>query len=182
MLERRQRIMESALGPFSEWSSPALGRSSSSHSPTPTFAPLLYKFTVLNYLVIFENLIPLLELDGYFILAETIEVPDLRERSLQFIQHDVWHKLRARDRFSKQEVGLGAYAVIGVAFTVLSVWGGDFLLEGDLRNPRVGAVDEGWISAVAVGARPVRHGSRDPRFDHPCQNRDQAAPLALAED
>ena len=122
MLERRQRIMESALGPFSEMVLAGFGSFLLLAFPEAAFAPLLYKFTVLNYLVIFENLIPLLELDGYFILAEAIEVPDLRERSLQFIQHDVWHKLRARDPFSKQEVGLGAYAVIGVAFTILSIW------------------------------------------------------------
>ena len=47
--------------------------------PSAAAAPLIYRFCVLNYFLIFENLIPLLELDGYFILAEAIEVPDLRD-------------------------------------------------------------------------------------------------------
>jgi CRP-like cAMP-binding protein/Zn-dependent protease len=122
MLERGPRILESALGPFSDMILAGLGSFLLLGFPDATFAPLLYKFTALNYFVTFENLIPLLELDGYFILAEAIEVPDLRERSTQFIQHDAWHKLRHRDRFTKQEVGLGVYSVIGVAFTILSVW------------------------------------------------------------
>ena len=129
MLERGPRIVESALGPFTEMVLAGIGSFILLAFPDASFAPLLYKFALLNYFVIFENLIPLLELDGYFILAEAIEVPDLRERSLQFIQHDVWHKLRTRAGFSKQEVGLGLYAVIGVLFTIFSVWIAVFFWE-----------------------------------------------------
>ena len=67
---------------------------------------LLYKFSVLNYVVIFLNLVPMLELDGYFILSDLIQVPDLRPRALSFIRHDMWHKLRKRERFSRTEAGL----------------------------------------------------------------------------
>ena len=81
-------------------------------------AGLLYRFALINYFVIFLNLMPLLELDGYWILADLIQVPDLRQRSLQFIQHDLWHKLRTRERLTKQEIGLGLYAGIGVVFTL----------------------------------------------------------------
>ena len=122
MLERGPRILESALGPYAEMLLAGIGSFSLLLWPDAGVAPLIWKFALLNYLLIFENLIPLLELDGYFILSEAIEVPDLRERSLQFIQHDAWHKLRARERFSKQEVALGVYSVIGVAFTILSVY------------------------------------------------------------
>jgi hypothetical protein len=122
MLERGPRIVESALGPYTEMILAGIASFLLLAYPDAAFAPLVFKFCALNYFLIFENLIPLLELDGYFILAETIEVPDLRERSLQFIQHDMWHKLRIRDRFTRQEVGLGLYAVIGVAFTIFSVY------------------------------------------------------------
>jgi CRP-like cAMP-binding protein len=92
-------------------------------------SPVLYKFALLNYFVIFLNLVPLLELDGYWILSDAIQLPDLRPRSLQFIRHDLWHKLRHRERFTRQEVGLGLYATIGVAFTVLSLWWSVFFWE-----------------------------------------------------
>jgi CRP-like cAMP-binding protein len=65
------------------------------------------------------NLVPLLELDGYWILSDFIQVPDLRPRSLQFTQHDLWHKLRTRERFSLQEVGLGVYGLAGFLFSAL---------------------------------------------------------------
>ena len=129
MLERGPRIVESALGPYTEMILAGVASFLLLAFPDAAFAPLVFKFCALNYFLIFENLIPLLELDGYFILAEAIEVPDLRERSLQFIQHDVWHKLRTRSGFSKQEIGLGVYAIVGVAFTIFSVWVAIFFWE-----------------------------------------------------
>ncbi len=129
MLERGPRIVESALGPYTEMILAGFASFLLLAFPDAALAPLVFKFCALNYFLIFENLIPLLELDGYFILAEAIEVPDLRERSLQFIQHDVWNKLRTRSGFSKQEVGLGAYAIVGVAFTIFSVWVAIFFWE-----------------------------------------------------
>ena len=75
MLERGPRILESAMGPFAEMILAGCGAILLLAFPDARFAPLLYKFTALNYFVIFENLIPLLELDGYFILAEADRGP-----------------------------------------------------------------------------------------------------------
>lgn len=127
MLERRQRILQAFAGPYGE----ALISGTASILvwlfPTATIAPTLYKFAVLNYLVLFMNLIPLLELDGYWMLADIIQVPDLRPRSLAFVRHELWRKLRTRARFSKQELGLALYGILGVAFTVFSFYAAYFL-------------------------------------------------------
>ncbi len=120
MLDRRQRILQSSAGPFTELVIAGVAGLAVFLFPGGPLADLLYKFALLNYLVIFLNLIPLLELDGYWILSDLIQVPDLRPRSLQFVQHDLWHKLRARERLTPQEWGLGGYAVAGIAFTIFS--------------------------------------------------------------
>jgi CRP-like cAMP-binding protein/Zn-dependent protease len=120
MLDRRQRILQSSAGPFTELVIAGVAGLAVFLFPDGPLADLLYKFALLNYLVIFLNLIPLLELDGYWILSDLIQVPDLRPRSLQFAQHDFWHKLRARERLTPQEWGLGGYAVAGIAFTIFS--------------------------------------------------------------
>ncbi len=118
MLDRRQRILQSFAGPFAELVLAGIASLVLPLLPDGGFSQLLYKFALINYFVIFLNLIPLLELDGYWILSDLIQVPDLRPRSLEFFQHDLWHKLRKRERFTPQEVGLGLYAAIGVAFTI----------------------------------------------------------------
>jgi putative peptide zinc metalloprotease protein len=124
MLERRQRILQSFAGPFTELVIAGAAVLVVFVFPSGPLADLLYKFALLNYLVIFLNLIPMLELDGYWILSDLIQVPDLRPRSLQFIQHDLWHKIRTRERLTPQEWGLGGYGVAGIAFTFLAFWAG----------------------------------------------------------
>ena len=126
MLERRQRMTESFAGPFAELILAGASTLVLALFPDAAFAALLYKFALINYFVIFLNLIPLLELDGYWILTDLIQVPNLRPRSLEFFQHDLWHKLRTRTRLSTQEIGLGLYAVLGILFTIFSFYSAYF--------------------------------------------------------
>lgn len=129
MLDRRQRIVQASAGPFMELVIAGIASLVIFAFPEGPLADLLYRFALLNYIVIFMNLVPLLELDGYWILSDLIQVPDLRARSLEFIQHDLWHKTRARERLTPQEWGLGAYAIAGIAFTIFSFWTGYFFWE-----------------------------------------------------
>ena len=129
MLDRRQRIIQASGGPFTELVIAGLASIVIFAFPDGPLANLLYKFALLNYIVIFMNLVPLLELDGYWILSDLIQVPDLRPRSLQFIQHDLWHKARAREKLTPQEWGLGAYGFAGIAFTIFSFYTAYFFWE-----------------------------------------------------
>lgn len=122
MMDRRQRIVQSFAGPYAELIIAGAAAALAWSFPEWSLAPVLYKFAALNYFVIFLNLVPMLELDGYWILSDLIQVPDLRPRSLQFLRYDLWQKLRRRERLTRQEAGLGVYAVLGVAFTVLTLW------------------------------------------------------------
>src|SRR6266498_1217432 len=120
MMERRHRIVQSFAGPYAELIIAGAAAAVVWAFPGSVVAPLLYKFALLNYFVIFLNLVPLLELDGYWILSDLIQVPDLRPMSLQFIRYDLWRKLRNRERFSKQEAGLGLYGTLGVVFSIFA--------------------------------------------------------------
>ncbi|MCA1840817.1 MAG: cyclic nucleotide-binding domain-containing protein [Actinobacteria bacterium] len=122
MMERKQRILMSFAGPYSEMIIAGIVSVIAFMLPDWPFSKTLYKFALLNYFVIFMNLIPLLELDGYWIFSELIQVPNLRKMSLDFVRYDLWHKLRTRERISKQQVGLGLYGILGVAFTILSLY------------------------------------------------------------
>jgi CRP-like cAMP-binding protein len=73
--------------------------------------------------VLFLNLVPLLELDGYWIFSDLLQMPDLRPRSLTFVRRQLWSRLRHRQRLTRQEVGLAIYGTLGVAFTIFSFYG-----------------------------------------------------------
>jgi len=150
MLERRQRILQSAAGPFTELIIAGLAAIALFLFPGGPLAELLYKFAVINYLVIFLNLIPLLELDGYWILSDLIQVPDLRPRSLRFIQHDLWHAIRSRVRLTPQDWGLAAYGVAGILFTIFSFWTGYIFWQVIFKDLIVSLWDGGPGSKILL--------------------------------
>lgn len=146
MLDRRSRMLQSGMGPFFELVLAGFASLVLFALPELPAASLLYRFALINYFVILLNLVPLLELDGYWLLSDAIQVPDLRPRSLQFTRHDLWHKLWKRERFSLQEMGLAAYGIIGVLFTVLSLASAAFFWQITFG----GVVEELWAQGLAT--------------------------------
>jgi CRP-like cAMP-binding protein/Zn-dependent protease len=198
MLDRRQRIVQSAAGPYAESIMAGLASVTAWMFPGWIVSHTLYLFAVLNYVVLFMNLVPMLELDGYFILADIIQVPDLRPRSLRFVRHDMWHKIRHRERFAKQELGLAAYGIIGILFTIFSfytsyffwkeIFGGMIkrLWEGGtvtrlilvaLAALVLGPVFRGLINLIRALARRLRAMARRIRFRLELKWRVEAAEL-----
>jgi len=90
----------------------------------PTFGlnSLLFQFAFLSYLTVFFNLNPLLELDGYFVLMDWLEIPMLRRKSLEFIRTALWEKLKgireagetARSVFASFSTEEKIFAVFGL--------------------------------------------------------------------
>jgi putative peptide zinc metalloprotease protein len=72
MLDRGQRIVQSFAGPFAELVVSGIASIVLWLYPEMPFAQLLYTWALLNYFIVFLNLIPLLELDGYWILADVL--------------------------------------------------------------------------------------------------------------
>ncbi len=120
MADRRQRMAQAFAGPYFELVAAGVASLALWTFPGAAVAPVLFRFTVLNYYVLALNLVPLLELDGYWILSDALGMPQLRPRSLAFVRRELWHKLGRRERFSLPEVGLGLYGLVGVIFTLVS--------------------------------------------------------------
>ncbi len=129
MMERRQRMTQAFAGGYAEMIFCGVASLLLLLFPGGIFASVLYRFAVLGYLVIFLNWVPLLELDGYFIVADLIQVPDLRARSMAFLRHDLWFKVRRRQRFTVQEVGLLVYGIVGVGFSLFVLYISFFFWE-----------------------------------------------------
>lgn len=122
MMDRPVRILQSVAGPGSELVLAGIASIVIFAFPDWGGSPLLYRFATLNLLIILLNLMPLLELDGYWIFSDVIQVPDLRARSLGFVRNDLVHRVKDRRGLTLQEWGLTAYFLIGVVFTVVSLF------------------------------------------------------------
>ena len=57
-------------------------------------ATFIFQIGFLAYLSVVVNLNPLLELDGYFMLMDWLEMPGLRDRAFDFLRHELWPRLR----------------------------------------------------------------------------------------
>lgn len=150
MLERRHRIAQSFAGPFAELMLAGVASIVMIATPGTTVAAFLYRFALINYFVIFMNLIPLLELDGYWIFSDLIQVPNLRRRSLTFMQHDLWHKVRTVERWSWQEGGLAFYGIIGTVFTVFSFYTAFFFWREIFGGLVTSLWDGGLVSRILL--------------------------------
>jgi CRP-like cAMP-binding protein len=119
MMERRHRILQSFAGPYGQAIGAGLASLLAWAFPQWAVSETLYRYTVLAYLNIFLNLIPILELDGYWMLSDYLRTPDLRPKSVAFLQHGLVHKLRRRERFTTKEVGLLIYGILGAFASLL---------------------------------------------------------------
>ncbi|HSN78064.1 MAG TPA: cyclic nucleotide-binding domain-containing protein, partial [Anaerolineae bacterium] len=78
--------------------------------------PLLFKFAFTCYILVFINLNPLLELDGYYLLMDWLGISQLRRKSLEFLRiglparwREAWAKLT-----KSQHIWKGPSALFGV--------------------------------------------------------------------
>ena len=65
------------------------------------------------------NLVPILELDGYHVLVDVLDMPFLRQRSMAFARTAIIRKLRRRERWSPGEVGLAVFGAIAISTSLL---------------------------------------------------------------
>ncbi len=109
--------------------------------PTVVLSPFLYKIAFTAYLGALFNLNPLLELDGYFLLVDWLEMPMLRQRSLTFVRTELWGKVRAwlesrgllpaqpnspeqptAPSLSREERIFTVFGLLSAAYTVVALW------------------------------------------------------------
>jgi len=96
LLPRRHRIIQAVAGPGADAVAAALLTIYATWVVTPgPWQTLLLQLAVLVWLEVLMNLVPLLELDGYWALADALNRPHLRSDSLAAVR-TTWHDPRSR--------------------------------------------------------------------------------------
>jgi putative peptide zinc metalloprotease protein len=117
--------------------------------------PVLWQFAFLSCYVQLLNLNPLLEYDGYFILMDWLERPNLRRHCLAWLRNDLWRSLRDRAELARHKLellyGVGSllYVIVagvlalGISRLILQTW-------LDAVMPSLEAEIIAWILASMV--------------------------------
>jgi putative peptide zinc metalloprotease protein len=131
MADRRSRISVSLTGPFSVLVlGGALALMAYPLDGTEMGA-FLFKASFVWLVNGVFNLLPILELDGYFLLVDYLEMPALRANALAFVREELWSRVRARAALSREE---WIYTAYGVGYALLVVLIPVLILEArDLR-------------------------------------------------
>jgi hypothetical protein len=160
LLTRRQRLLQASAGVWAEWQFTSLIAIWLWLSPLPFAIPLLHRFVILNAATIASNLLPFTGLDGSWLLADAVGVPDLTRRSSGAVSR-LLTSLTARRRIAPGDKTLAVYgAVNGLAAVVLLVTAGFFWYQlfGDLAATLTRHGPVGWVilvTAAVVLGRPA---------------------------
>jgi Zn-dependent protease len=145
LLPRRVRVVQSAAGPCADIVLAGAASLAAATVGGPTQSILLL-FAVLAWLDVATNLVPLLELDGYWVLADLLNRPNLRSESLQAVKE-------AYRSGWKQVPMLAAYGIASTVFGLALLGGGLFawwLLVGDLIRSLISEGPMGWLIGLPI--------------------------------
>ena len=128
--------------------------------PGIPLAAVAFQVAAMAYLGVLMNLAPFMELDGYFILMDWLEIPLLRKKSLAFVKGCLAPKiLREHTPFSREERIFAVYGFLTGTFTAFTI-----LLTVYLWQSQVGGLIEtvlsgqDILSAVLVGGLALMAG------------------------
>ena len=121
LASRRQRVVVSLAGPLAGVAVAGACALVAAAQPETLPGAIAFKAATLLVFQFVINLLPILELDGYHVLVDALDVPLLRQRALGFVRGGLTRKLRRRERWSRAELGLALYGVLAIAVSLVTL-------------------------------------------------------------
>jgi CRP-like cAMP-binding protein len=118
----RHRIAIFWAGPYSGFCLAGLSSLLVWVLPPGIVSTVVFKLAVAAYLTNLLNLMPLLLLDGYWILEQWLEIPQLRDRALAFVRGPFWQLVWARRRLSRRELFFAVFGILSAIYTFFAAF------------------------------------------------------------
>lgn len=125
---KRAQLAVTWAGPFSNLVLGGAAALTISANPGANLASLVFQFAVSQYILVVFNLTPFIRLDGYYMLADWLEVANLRTRAFGFLRFGLPSKIRLAWQAGRLWPDLSREEHILTIFGALSVlWIANFL-------------------------------------------------------
>lgn len=137
MQAKRGRLAVTWAGPFVNLVCSGLAAIALTLWPHMAGGGFLFQFAFLGYIIVFVNLNPLLQLDGYYLLMDWLEIPLLRYKSLNFLREGLPKKFRqtlpdapgrtrfalpALSAFSREERIFTVFGLLSAIWSVYAIY------------------------------------------------------------
>lgn len=150
MADRRGRVWTSWSGPYSGFILGGACAIVATIMPTNALSAFLYRFAIFSYYGTLQNLVPFLRLDGYYIMMDLVDTQNLRERSFAFARYELWDRIRARVRLTREEWMLTSYSIVAAVFAVLAILISIAFWTRVFRAPVVNGWHAGWGTRLLI--------------------------------
>jgi putative peptide zinc metalloprotease protein len=152
---RWPRIAVSLAGPYANLVLGGLAALVAWFVPSAVLSAALWEFALLSYLAVLFNFNPLMEFDGYYVLSDLLEKPNLRPRALAWLGRDLIPALHAPGGLEghRFELLYGLASVLYVGFSaVLTVVIYRLVVQGWMEGilPEILAAGLAWALAAAI--------------------------------
>jgi putative peptide zinc metalloprotease protein len=118
----RHRINIFWAGPFSGFILAGVSALGAAALGTGLLGTVLFKLAVAAYLMNILNMMPLLLWDGYWILEQWLEIPDLRQKALTFIRGPLWSQLWSRKPLTGRETFFAVFGLLSAGYSFGSIF------------------------------------------------------------
>jgi putative peptide zinc metalloprotease protein len=168
---RLPRILVSAAGPYSNLALSGVAALAALLLAPGGARDVLWSFGLTGYVLALVNVNPLLELDGYYIVMDVLEIPNLRARALAYLGSRLAGRAAPEPRLRRVFMLFGAASLaygIAIGVGVLSVYRAHIadLAGAYLAHPYAQAIGWGLAGTMSFiilhrlwdGLRPGRRG------------------------
>jgi CRP-like cAMP-binding protein len=159
------RIATTWAGPYSGAILAGLGAVVVQATPNSWVAPILHRLSFLWLETLLFNIIPFLELDGYYMAVDWLEIPLLRARALAFFRTELWNRLRRRQPLTGRERLLAWFGGLSIVFSglvlVSAILAWEYRLKGVAKAMWAGGVGSKALLVLLLfmlGFPLVAHG------------------------
>ncbi len=149
MEAKRGRLAVTWAGPYVNLVCSGLAAIALTLWPGMVGGDFLFQFAFLGYIIVFVNLNPLLQLDGYYLLMDWLEIPLLRYKSLSFLRDGLPKKFRrplpntpgrtrvalpALSAFSREERIFTVFGLLSAIWSVYAIYLAGSFWQRQLTN------------------------------------------------
>jgi putative peptide zinc metalloprotease protein len=104
-------------------------------TPNPELRTALFQIAAIAYVLVYININPLMELDGYFALMDWVEIPGLRRKALTYVRRRLLRRPQPAAISRREQRIFSWYAILTPVYILFTMFQFSFFLDSLVGGP-----------------------------------------------